>query len=63
MANRNRVRAATGNLSSEVHGAEGGVKALQRGRPFTGMAAAMEREVHADLEAIGRYGMLLTTWT
>lgn len=47
-----------GNLKAQKHGAEGAIKRIQSGQPFTGLAAEAEREVRAQLEITGRISIM-----
>jgi hypothetical protein len=49
-----RQAALKGNLRNEVHGGAGATVAITKGKPFTGLAAAEEQRVLADLAECGR---------
>jgi hypothetical protein len=47
-----------GNTKALTHGGESAVKAIQKGSPLIGLAAAAEKEVAAELVNSGAYSMI-----
>lgn len=45
--------APKGNTHAQKHGGEAAVKAIQKGEPFTGLAAEAEENARAEMEAGG----------